>query len=88
MRRRIAWHISAATKLSLPLAARLFETMLSLVVEVFQRKTASVAWAKRGVMEPAPARRPHPTAGGAVPLARGRYYRFRCYPSFAQRLRS
>lgn len=88
VRRRIAWHISAATKLSLPRAAHLFETMLSVVVEVFQRQTASVAWAKRGVMEPAPARRSHPTARGTVSLARGRYYRFRCYPSFAQRLRT
>jgi hypothetical protein len=72
VRRRIAVHVSEAAGLPLPTAARLLDAMLQVVQLVFDRPGTQLTWAKRGVMLPAP--------GGAI-------YRFRCYPSFAERLR-
>ena len=91
VKRRMVCFIARRFKLDLFVAQELLWELLDLLLHVFEGRRQTLAWATRGVMFPVPARAGRGRQllgwGRKKKLPMGRFYKFRCYPSFRAQLR-
>ena len=91
VKRRMACFMANRFNLDLYVAHDLLWELLDLLLHIFEGRRQTLAWAKRGVMFPVAARtgkgRQLLGFGRKKTFPAGRFYKFRCYPSFCAQLR-